>query len=391
MAGPSLGILLALLLLLLGAHGCPKVVVVYLPTTSQINASTDPSNKYGLENGIVVRRQDQRFSMITAEMYGDPVNVAMRLGIWSSPDGMTWTKQRVIRQSSADMTGSDPRSSVWGPFFTQDMQTGVWVLSYVGYRGAPSNASGWLSNYHGIIFQRAATARDDAGLDSDFGDSGDWRNADTVLFSPDDFSVCGPWPHPCQGLQGTDSMYAYELSDGTWAALVGTSHQETPDPWPIPGGGKWPVSHATAPSLSGPWTRTNPHGPPADAPCINITDGSTENPIVSRRPDDIDAFHAVYDDIFGEAEGFGYACSATGGMDWERGIRVPVPGGCRTPYGLLPMNIPEIARWTPGIVAYGVINASRITAPDTQLFWLFYTLRQGQWDVFRSAIVQLSW
>lgn len=56
--------------------------------------------------------------------------------------------------------------------------------------------------------------------------------AHRVLLEPDDFHVNGPWPHPCQGLQGTDSMYPYQLADGSWAALVGTSHEETPDPWP---------------------------------------------------------------------------------------------------------------------------------------------------------------
>jgi hypothetical protein len=38
----------------------------------------------GLEDGIVVRRQDGSFQMIAAEMYAQPVWVAMRLGIWQS-------------------------------------------------------------------------------------------------------------------------------------------------------------------------------------------------------------------------------------------------------------------------------------------------------------------
>lgn len=228
---------------------------------------------------------------------------------------------------------------------------------------------------------------------SDFGDSGDWRQEDTRLLAPDDFRVNGPWPHSCQGLQGTDSMYAYPTADGRWAALVGTSHQETPNPWPLPSGGKWPVSHATAPTLMGPWTRTNPSGgDPADAPCLNITQGYNENPIVTRRPDDSSAFQAVYDLLNNEGQGFGYACSATGGMDWEPGVLVAVPGGCRTPFGIVPVTPAEAKRLTPLILAYGAINATQVNAPNTQLNWLFYTKDDPSgWEAFHAGVVQLSW
>jgi hypothetical protein len=76
----------------------------------------------------------------------------------------------------------------------------TWVLSYVGYRGAPSNSSGWLENFQGTIYARYASSAGDAGLDSDFHDS-TYRSTDSVLLTPDDFQVDGPWPHVCQGLQ----------------------------------------------------------------------------------------------------------------------------------------------------------------------------------------------
>ena len=383
---------LLLALMAPSASACPTPQVVYLPANSQINASTDATNKYGVEDGNVVRREDGSFFMIGAEMYADPVNIAMRLGVWASADGLVWKKQRTLRTSSADMTGNDPHSSSWGPFFTQDPTSRVWVLSYVGYRGAPNNASGWLGNFRGTIFARAAAVPGDAGLDSDFGDAGDWQALDLILLQPDDYDVAGPWPHRCQGLQGTDSMFAYPLANGFgWAALVGTSHQEIPNPYPYPGDGKWPVSHATAPALMGPWTRTNPTGVPADAPCVNMNNASTENPIVSTRPDDAASFQAVFDDIWGEASGFGYSCSATGGLDWEPAVRVPIPGGCRTPFGMIPMTHAEVIKFTPEILAYGVINATRIGAPNTTLSWFFYTVRQGAWEVFRTALVQQVW
>jgi hypothetical protein len=360
-----------------------------MPSHSQINASSDVTNRFGVEDGIVVRRADGGFSMICAEMYAEPKWVAMRLGVWSSRDGMTWTKVRTLRNSTANYDGSSPHSSSWGPFFVFD--GAHWTLSYVGYRGAPSNSSGWLENFEGTIFAQRAAQQGDAGLDGDFGDSviPAWAN-DAVLLRPDDFDVNGPWPHVCQGLQGTDSMYPFMLNDGTWAALVGTSHQENPDKY---GPGKWPVSLATANSLFGPWTRRNIHNAsaPADAPCVDLNGGYSENPIVSRRPDDAQAFHLVIDYLGREGSGFGYSCSSNG-FDWDSAALIPVPGGTRTPFGLLPMTDSEVNAWSPAIIEYGVINATSIGAQNTSLQWLFYSANNPQnWEEFRSTIVQLTW
>lgn len=381
------------------SSACPTPRLVWAPGFASINASDDPTNKHGLEDGIVVRRADGTFSMIAAAMYGEPVWVRMRLDVWHSTDGLRWTRGRSLRASSADFTGADPHSSSWGPFVVRDPANDTWALTYVGYRGAPSNASGWLENFDGTIYGAYAKVAGDDGLDDDFGDAG-YAETDHVLLQPDDFRTAGPWPHPCQGLQGTDSMYPYPLDGGGWAALVGTSHQETPNPWPQPGGGKWPVSLATAPTLFGPWTRYNPAGPPADAPCVDLNGGFSENPIVSRRVDNASAFQVVHDAIGAEAVGFGYGCSADG-IHWPPTVVVKLPFGARTPFGLLPMTQAEIALHTPDILRYGVINASQIGAPGTSLQWLFYTacpppggdycIGVGSgFESFYTAIMQLS-
>ena len=80
-------------------------------------------------------------------------------------------------------------------------------------------------------------------------------------------------------MQGTDSFYPYQLDDGSWAGFAGTSQQQAHANLSF---GRWPVSMATAPALSGPWTRRNPADPtkPADAPCVDINGGNSENPIV---------------------------------------------------------------------------------------------------------------
>jgi hypothetical protein len=86
-----------------------------------------------------------------------------------------------------------------------------------------------------------------------------------------------------------------------------------------------------------------------------------------------------------------YACSSDG-MSWEPGQRVAVPGGSRTPFGLVPMTSAEVSLRTADILAYGVLNQTQqLHAPNTTLSWLFYTVTEGGWEVFRSSVVQLSW
>jgi hypothetical protein len=165
-------------------------------------------------------------------MYGDQKWVKMRLGVWKSSylDPLNWERVRSLRVSDENFNGSSQHSSSWGPFFIYDLMNDVWVLSYVGYRGAPSNGSGWLENFQGTIFAASAPIKGDAGLDTTFNDSS-YVNSDSIILEPSDWHINGPWPHPCQGLQGTDSMYPYLLQNGTWAALVGTSHQESSNQW----------------------------------------------------------------------------------------------------------------------------------------------------------------
>ena len=298
-------IVVALAVAALCNASCPTVKLVWQPSYTQINATSAnpanasaggpaaPGNRGGLEDGIVVRREDGKLSMVAAEMFaGNWVN--MRLGVWESADGLDWTRVRSLRASTG-RDNSGPHAASWGPFFIHDPANDTWVLSYVGYRTAGSNASGWLGNFDGTIFYRYATVSGDAGLTSDFGEDGDIEKTnesatafagDRVLIAPDDFKVNGPWPHQCQGMQGTDSFYPFRLNETHWAGFAGTSQQQSG--WKGTTG-KWPVSLATAPALAGPWTRYNPADPsrPADAPCVDINGGFTEksvNPATSPPP-----------------------------------------------------------------------------------------------------------
>ena len=150
---------------------------------------------------------------------------------------------------------------------------------------------------------------------------------------------------------------------------------------------------ATAPELAGPWTRYNPanRSDPANAPCSSIASG-IENPIVSIRPDNTDAFHAVYDG--GANPGFGYACSEDG-LTWSKGVGVfyPAAKSVRTPFGLVPMTAAEVAAHEADILSHGVLNRTQIYATNTSLQWLFLTAHSANesWEHFQSSIVQLSW
>ena len=113
---------------------------------------------------------------------------------------------------------------------------------------------------------------------------------------------------------------------------------------------------------------------------------------MSRRPDNASAFHVVFDDLADETAGFGYSCSADG-LNWEPAVMVPLSSGCRTPFGLVPMNATEIDRMREAILSFGVLGADKImtigTANSSSLQWLFRTRQEGAWEVFQTAIVQL--
>jgi len=188
------------------AAACPSVKLVWQPAYTQINeTSAGPANasapsqgpaaagnRGGLEDGIVVRRADGKLSMVAAEMYAGGW-VAMRLGVWESADGLAWTRQRSLRASTGK-DNSGPHAASWGPFFMHDPTNDTWVLSYVGYRSAGSNSSGWLENFDGTIWYRYASEKGDAGLDGDFGEDGDIQEATVEAGIPDGFVGldCGP-------------------------------------------------------------------------------------------------------------------------------------------------------------------------------------------------------
>jgi hypothetical protein len=109
-----------------------------------------------------------------------------------------------------------------------------------------------------------------------------------------------------------------------------------------------------------------------------------------QRPGSSGGFHAVYDSLGTEAQGFGYTCSDDG-LHWESGVVVSTPTGCRTPFGLIELTPAEVTRMTPAILAYGTINATQLAAPNSSLQWSFYTHNDASgYEVFRASITYLA-
>jgi hypothetical protein len=230
------------------------------PVLRQGDPGTE-DNKYGFEGGCVLKR-DGLYHLFTAERSGDPLFVKTRLAHWQSRDGLKWQRQATLWESSAEFTGRDPRASLWAPMPFYNDKENRWNIFYVAYRAKPNTDEGWFANYDGRIYRAASKTAGPEGLAGPYADIG------VVMESGPD---CGPW----EGLQGTDSFYAYQAKD-RWYAFFGSAQtQKTLNPkYP-----KWTVGLATAPDLAGPWKRCNERNP------VVMNREFVENPIVTRLKD----------------------------------------------------------------------------------------------------------
>lgn len=397
----------------------------FVPPWTQINASSPGAldNKYGFEDARVVRTQGGTgtFWMLVAEMHTDPLWVAMRLGLWRSPDGWSWSRAGTLARSSGLQNGSDPCAAVWGANLAWDGAS--WSALWVCYNAAPNDARGWLVNYNGTIWaSRSPVAGDsDAAMLALLapGGGGDAPASPPVEILWPSVPVFGPF-NPAEGLQGTDSFCPYPLpasAGGGWAGMVGSSHSEAN---PAYGPGKWVVSLATAPALDGPWTRQPAGGLPVPV-LVDLDGGYSENPMTYPAPrgwlpganaSTGAGLMAVFDYLGSEERGFGLTCSGDG-LHWAPGALVATPdGGTRTPAGLLPMTPTDVranvdhlraagaseaqlAAWAAGDAPSHASAASQAGVTASAPYWVFYTAypsdTTAHYEVFRTALGVLSW
>ena len=267
-------------------------------------------NKYGFEGGRVIKILGI-YHLFTSEMVGDPHWVKMRLAHWSSSDREHWTRQATLFESSGDFTGKDPRAALWSPMPVYDPDAGRWNLFYVAYQAAPDTAQAWLTNHEGRIWRAVSRTQGLGGI------NGPYKDAGIVM---ERGSNSDSW----EGLQGTDSFFPYRVGN-RWYAMYGSAHTES---LPL---SLWQIGLASAPSLSGPWTRCTQLNP------LRIESRFIENPIVTRLANN--AYLAVYDNH--QPNEIGYAIS-NDGLHWPPGRHLVVQSGgnvwaseVRTPLGLV--------------------------------------------------------
>ena len=116
-----------------------------------------------------------------------------------------------------------------------------------------------------------------------------------------------------------DQLAPFALPDGRLAAFVGENHLM-----------------ATATSPRGPWIVEEGSGAAGLAAIGTNRSAYNENPVVStvRSATGSVVYVAVFDTVYNEHEGFGLSTSRDG-QHWSKGVDVALPGGCRTPLGVI--------------------------------------------------------
>lgn len=276
-------------------------------TTSSAGAE---GNKYGFEGGRVIKIDDV-YHLFTSEMVGDPHWVKMKLGHWISRDRLHWQRLGTLLESSGDFTGKDHRAALWAPMPVYNQKEGRWDLFYVAYQSAPNTPHEWLGNYEGRIWRAVSQTPGPGGI------GGPYKDAGIILER-------GKNSDPWEGLQGTDSIFPYQVGN-TWYGFYGSCHTES---LPI---SKWQVGLVSAPDLAGPWTRVTGLNP------LKVEPRFIENPIVNRLADG--TYVAVYDNDKEHAIGYTFSID---GIHWSAGQNLVVQKGngiwateIRTPLGLV--------------------------------------------------------
>jgi hypothetical protein len=316
--------------------------------------------RYGFEGGRAIKI-GKTYHLFTTEESGDPRFVKTKLGYWMSRDRIHWKRVSTLYESTADMSGSDVRASLWAPMPVYDHKNGRWELFYVGYRAEPENSPyppksdpqdrnpyleipanpnpGIFYNYGGSIWRAVSQTRGPHGIGGPYKDAG-------IILKP------GPESEFWEGIQGTDSFFPYQV-EGKWYGFYGSRHCET---LPVKA---WQVGLASAPDLSGPWTRVAELNP------VAIDRRFVENPVVAQLEDG--RYIAVYNGP--KRDSIGYT-SSSDGIHWGQGANLVI-------------QAKEGAHWAdPVRTPLGLIPEGNNT------FTLFYTgyLKGGNGDVFRDPI-----
>ena len=297
-------------------------------------------NKYGFEGGRVILLNGI-YHLFISEMNADPKWTKTRLAHWTSSDGLAFTRQSTLFESSGDFTGQDPRASLFLPIPVFDEELNRWALFYSAFRSAPNQKGRWLINHDGRIHRALS------GIPGRNGIAGPYQDIDIAL-QP------GPNSDPWEGLQGTDSFFPFKISDGKWLSFYGSAQTEkVPTTF-------WAVGLASAPSLSGPWTRLTKINP--------IFYPRAENPHVVQLKKNL--YAAIYDAIFETAPDslkipFTFS---NDGLHWTETKYIQLSTGqnnwikqIRTPLSLIPLGHDKFVIYFTAAQPNGYSSLGRVT------------------------------
>jgi hypothetical protein len=249
------------------------------------------NNQSGFETGQVVKINGV-YHMFVNEMFFRP-HRDLRIAYWTSNDAVNWKRQSTLVESIPGRSPSNPRSEVWitGVEFNEDEN--AWNIFYVAYRaGDKEKGEIERSDYEGKIWRAKSVFKGINGIAGPYADMG-------IVLQPDENSQS--W----EGQQAVATFNPYKAGDKWYAFYDGHNY--------IPRG-PWPVGLATAPKLSGPWTRL-----PEGINPVPIAEGFIENPQVTELKNG--GFLAVFDS-FGDQE-IAYSYSGDG-VDWSPEIRIRI-------------------------------------------------------------------
>ena len=256
-------------------------------------------NIFGFEGGRVIKL-DNEYHLFTTEMYDEPVWCRTRISHWKSKDGIAWTRDATLFESSGNFTGSDSHAAMWSPMPAFDEKQNCWILTYVCYRSKPNTSEKWYRNYDGIIALAESVVKGIKGIDGPYIEVTTLMNSDTS--------------EPKLGLMGVDSFFPFEVN-GQWLAFYGSSPE-------------W-NGLAKASSLRGPWKRSEEAG---------MVSQHTENPVVQILKEDL---YIAFFDGCGVYQKFGYMISSDG-IHWSDPLLIDFEnnpdkwwGLSRTPLGLI--------------------------------------------------------
>jgi hypothetical protein len=123
--------------LLTGMAFAPLTLEVVQPDGAVIIGQDHPDAqgiKYGFEGGCALKANGE-YHILTAEMWGDPYWVAMRLGHWKSTDLKSWKRHATLFESTGEGHETDSKYSIWSPMAVFNAKEDRWNLFYVCYEG----------------------------------------------------------------------------------------------------------------------------------------------------------------------------------------------------------------------------------------------------------------